>query len=315
MRKRVTVVGAGFVGEHVACGIAQRELADVVTIDILEGVPQGKSLDLFEASPVLGFDARISGSTDRYEETSGSDIVVITAGLARKPGMSRDDLLMKNASIVGSVAGKVARHSPEAIVIVVSNPLDVMCYVTLKVTGFPRERVIGMAGILDSSRFRSFIAMELGVSVESTQACVLGGHGDSMVPLPRYSTVAGIPITELLPKERIDVLVERTRNGGAEIVGLLKTGSAYYAPAASVVEMVESILHDKKKILPCSVLLNGEYGLSGVFVGVPVKLGSSGLEEIIQIRLTEEEGAALRSSAEDVLKSQQRLDLLQGAGR
>ena len=307
MRQKISVVGAGYVGEHVAQGIAQKELGDVVLIDILEGVPQGKSLDLFESSPVLGFDAKMTGSTDNYEDTANSDIVVITAGMARKPGMSRDDLLQKNASIVGSVAAKVAKYSPKAIVVVVSNPLDVMCWVTHKVTGFPRERVIGMAGVLDSARFRAFIAMELNVSVESTHGFVLGGHGDSMVPLARYSTVAGIPITELLPKDRVDALVDRTRNGGAEIVGLLKTGSAYYAPGASVVEMVESIVKDKKKVLPCSVLLNGEYGLKGMFSGVPCKLGQAGLEQIIEIRLLEDEAAALRRSAQDVLENQNKL--------
>ena len=309
MRKKITVVGAGYVGEHVAMGIAMRELGDVVLIDILEGTPQGKALDLFESSPVLGFDSRLAGSTGKFEDTAGSDLVVITAGMARKPGMSRDDLLQKNAGIVGSVASEVAKHSPNAIIVVVSNPLDVMCYVTLKKTGFQRERVIGMAGVLDSARFRSFIAMELGVSVESTHAFVLGGHGDSMVPLPRYSTVAGIPITELLPKEKIDALVQRTANGGAEIVGLLKTGSAYYAPAASVVEMVESIVHDKKKILPCSVFLQGEYGLKGMFIGVPCVLGSGGLEKVIEIRLTAEEAAALKRSADDVLENQAKLAL------
>ncbi len=309
MRQKITVVGAGYVGEHVAMGIAIRELGDVVLIDILEGTPQGKALDLFESSPVLGFDARLTGSTHRYEDTAGSDLVVITAGMARKPGMSRDDLLQKNAGIVGSVAAEIARHSPKAIVVVVSNPLDVMCWVTLKKTGFPRERVIGMAGVLDSARFRSFIAMELGVSVESTHAFVLGGHGDSMVPLPRYSTVAGIPITELLSKDRIDALVQRTAGGGAEIVGLLKTGSAYYAPAASVVEMVESIVHDKKKILPCSVYLQGEYGLKGMFIGVPVVLGSAGLEKVIEIKLTGDEAAALKRSADDVLENQAKLAL------
>ena len=318
MRKKVTVVGAGFVGEHTAHGIAQKELADVVLIDILDGVPKGKALDQFEASPVEMFDARIEGFTATseggYEASGASDLVVITAGLARKPGMSRDDLLMKNASIVRSVAEQIAKHSPKAIVIVVSNPLDVMCWVTLQATGFPRERVLGMAGVLDSARFRAFIAMELDVSVESTHAFVLGGHGDSMVPLPRCSTVAGIPITELMTKERIDALVSRTANGGAEIVGLLKTGSAYYAPAAAVVEMVDSILKDKKKVLPCSVLLQGEYGLTGMFVGVPVKLGIGGLEQILEIRLQPEEAAALRRSAEDVLRNQEKLTQLQSSG-
>jgi malate dehydrogenase len=318
MRKKVTVVGAGYVGEHVAMGIARAELGDVVLIDILEGVPQGKALDLYEASPVLGFDSRIVGYTFgeaagggaaasgpnepvttpvSYEVIKGSDLVVITAGLARKPGMSRDDLLTKNAEIVGNVAREVAKHAPGAIVIVVSNPLDVMCYVTRKVTGFPKERVIGMAGVLDSARFRTFIAMELGVSVESTSAFVLGGHGDSMVPLPRYSYAGGIPITELISPERVAALVQRTRDGGAEIVKLLKTGSAYYAPAASVVEMVDSIFKDKKKILPCAAWLEGEYGLSGMYVGVPCVVGARGLERVIEIKLLPDETEALRRSA------------------
>jgi malate dehydrogenase len=329
MRKKVTVVGSGYVGEHVAMGIARAELADVVLIDILEGVPQGKALDLYESSPVVGFDSRIVGYTFgepaaaaekgdpnapalnpvSYEVTKGSDVVVITAGLARKPGMSRDDLLLKNAEIVKNVAKEVAKHSPKAIVIVVSNPLDVMCYVTWKVTGFPKNRVIGMAGVLDSARFRSFIAMELGVSVESTSAFVLGGHGDSMVPLPRYSYAGGIPITELLPAERVAALVQRTRDGGAEIVKLLKTGSAYHAPAASVVEMVDSIFKDKKKILPCAALLEGEYGLSGMFVGVPCVLGSNGLEKVIEIKLQADEAQALRASATDVKGQQDKLTL------
>lgn len=330
MKKKVTVVGAGFVGEHVAMGVASRELADVALIDILEGVPQGKALDLYESSPVLGFDSHITGYTakgpDRaeapgesaeagsvrpvsYEVTKDSDLVVITAGLARKPGMSRDDLLMKNAEIVGNVSKEIAKYSPNAIIIVVSNPLDVMCYVTWKSTGFPKHRVIGMAGVLDSARFRTFIAMELGVSVESTSAFVLGGHGDSMVPLPRYSYAGGIPITELLSKDRVDALVQRTRDGGAEIVKLLKTGSAYYAPAASVVEMIESIFRDKKKILPCAVYLEGEYGLSGMFVGVPCVLGHRGLERVIEIRLQPEEAEALRRSAMDVKEQQAKLKL------
>ena len=308
MRRKVTVVGAGFVGEHVAQGIAQRELADVVLIDILEGVPQGKALDLYESSPVHGFDCRITGSNS-YEDSKGSDLVVVTAGLARKPGMSRDDLLLKNAEIVGSVARKIAESSPRAIVIVVSNPLDVMCWVTWKATAFPRQRVLGMAGILDTARFRTFIAMELGVSVESVSAFVLGGHGDSMVPLPRYSTAGGIPITELLPDARIESLVKRTRDGGAEIVGLLKTGSAYYAPAASVVEMVDSIFKDKRKVLPCAAHLEGEYGLSGMFVGVPCILGSGGLERVLEIALLPEESEALRRSAEEVRTQQAKLKL------
>jgi malate dehydrogenase len=334
MRRKVTVVGAGFVGEHVAMEIARRELADVALIDILEGVPQGKALDMYEASPVIGFDSRIIGYTHRsesagaaspptdmpepmasavkpvtYEVTKNSDVVVITAGLARKPGMSRDDLLLKNAEIVGNVAREVAKYSPQAIIVVVSNPLDVMCWVTLKATGLPKERVIGMAGVLDSARFRTFIAMELGVSVESVSAFVLGGHGDSMVPLPRYSTAGGIPITELMPKERVDTIVQRTRDGGAEIVKLLKTGSAYYAPAASVTEMVDSIFKDKKKILPCAALLSGEYGLSGMYVGVPCVLGSAGLERVIEIKLQADEAEALKRSAMDVKAQQEKLKL------
>jgi len=309
MRPKITVVGAGYVGEHVAQGVAQAEIGDVVLIDILEGVPQGKALDLFESSPVLGFDAMITGSTNDYEKTRDSDIVVITAGLARKPGMSRDDLLMKNAEIVGSVARKIAETSPKAIVIVVSNPLDAMCYVTWKTTGFPKNRVIGMAGVLDSARFRSFIALELGVSVESTSAFVLGGHGDSMVPLARYSTVGGIPITELLPPDRVEALIKRTREGGIEIVNLLKAGSAYHAPAASVVEMLDTIFKDKKKILPCAVLLGGEYGLSGMFVGVPCVLGRSGFERVIEFKLLPEEAAALARSAQDVKQQQDKLPL------
>jgi len=309
MRLKVTVVGAGFVGEHVAQGIAQAELADVVLIDILDGVPQGKALDLYESSPVLGFDARILGSTNTYEDTRNSDLVVITAGLARKPGMSRDDLLLKNAEIVGSVAKKIGETSPGAIMIVVSNPLDVMCYVTWKVTGLAKQRVIGMAGVLDSARFRAFIAMELGVSVESTSAFVLGGHGDSMVPLPRYSTVGGDPITELLSPERVEALVKRTRDGGAEIVGLLKTGSAYYAPAASVVEMVDAIFKGKRKVLPCAVLLEGEYGLSGMFVGVPCVLGRAGIERVVEVRLLPQEQEALRRSASEVKAQQDKLKL------
>ena len=303
MRNKITVIGGGFVGEHVAVGCAQKELGDVVLLDILEGVPQGKGLDLFESSPVEGFDADVRGTND-YLETAGSDIVVITAGLARKPGMSRDDLLRKNAEIVRTCAENVRTKSPDAIVIVVSNPLDVMAYVTKNVTGFPRERVIGMAGILDTARFHSFIAMELKVSVESVSALVLGGHGDSMVPLPRLTTVGGIPLTELCPPDRIEAMVKRTASGGGEIVSLLKTGSAYHAPAASVVEMVESIVRDKRKILPCAAWLTGEYGIEGVFVGVPVLLGSLGIEKVYEIELTADELAALRASAGHVKESQ-----------
>jgi malate dehydrogenase len=295
-RPKVTVVGAGNVGATAAQYIVERELADVVLTDVVDGLPQGKALDLLQAGPVHGYDCRITGAND-YEPTAGSDIVVITAGLARKPGMSRDDLLLKNAEIVGSVVTETTRRSPTAILIVVTNPLDAMAQLALRRSGFPKQRVIGMAGVLDSARFRTFIAQELDVSVENVTAFVLGGHGDTMVPLPRYSTVAGIPITELLSKDRIQALVARTANGGAELVGLLKTGSAYYAPAASVVEMVEAILGDKKKVLPCTAYLEGEYGVKGLFVGVPVKLGRRGIEQIIQITLSSDEAAALQRSA------------------
>ncbi|HET7705174.1 MAG TPA: malate dehydrogenase [Thermoanaerobaculia bacterium] len=295
MKTKVTVVGGGNVGATVAQGIAAKELADVVVVDIVEGVPQGKTLDLMETAPVEKYDSILTGSNG-YDETENSDVVVITAGLPRKPGMSRDDLLWKNEEIVGGVTREIVRRSPKCIIIVVSNPLDAMCEVARRVSRFPRERVLGMAGVLDSARMRAFIAMELKVSVENTHAFVLGGHGDTMVPLPRYSTVAGIPITELISKERIDAIVDRTRNGGAEIVNLLKT-SAWYAPGASTVEMVEAILKDKRKILPCAAYLQGEYGYKGLFVGVPVKLGRNGLEEIIQIKLTDEEKAGLDKSA------------------
>jgi malate dehydrogenase len=296
MRPKVTVVGAGNVGATTAQYIVERELADVVLTDVVDGLPQGKALDLLEAGPVHGYDCQITGAND-YEPTAGSDIVVITAGLARKPGMSRDDLLLKNAEIVGGVVTETARRSPTAILIVVTNPLDAMAQLALRRSGFPKQRVIGMAGVLDSARFRTFVAQELDVSVENVTAFVLGGHGDTMVPLPRYSTVAGIPITELLPKDRLEALVKRTANGGAEIVGLLKTGSAYYAPAASVVDMVEAILRDKKKVLPCTAYLEGEYGVKGLFVGVPVKLGRRGVEQILQITLSPDESAALQRSA------------------
>lgn len=296
MDRRVTVVGAGHVGEVTAQRIAEKELADVVLVDIVEGMPQGKALDLMETGPVEKYDARVTGS-NTYDVTAGSDVVVITAGVPRKPGMSRDDLLMTNAGIVKTVTEEVCRHSPDAILILVSNPLDAMCHVAKAVSGFPRERVIGMAGVLDSARFRTFIAMELDVSVESTHAFVLGGHGDTMVPLPRYSTVAGIPITELIPKDRLEAIIQRTRDGGAEIVKLLKTGSAYYAPSAAAVEMVESILKDKKKILPSAAYLEGEYGVQGLYLGVPVKLGKNGLEQVVEITLTDEESAALKKSA------------------
>lgn len=299
MDKKVTVVGAGNVGATAAQRLAEKELCDVALIDIIEGFPQGKALDLAEAAPIEKHDAHLTGSND-YAASANSDIVIITAGIPRKPGMSRDDLLNINAGIMNSVTKEVAKLSPDAVIIVVSNPLDAMCHVAYETSGFPKNRVIGMAGVLDSARFRSFIAMELNVSVENTTAFVLGGHGDTMVPLPRYSTVAGIPITELLPKERIDALVERTANGGAEIVGLLKTGSAFYAPASAAVEMAESILKDKKKILPCAAYLEGEYGFNELFIGVPVKLGANGVEEIIEITLTAEEKAALEKSADAV---------------
>jgi len=299
MRFKVTVVGAGHVGATTAQRIAQKGYADVVLVDVVEGVPQGKALDLLQAGPVEGYDGRITGSQG-YESTAGSDVVVITAGLARKPGMSRDDLLLKNGEIVGEVTRQVARHCPGCIIVMVSNPLDAMSQVALRASGFPRERVIGMAGILDSARFRAFIAMELGVSVENVQALVMGGHGDTMVPLPRYSTVAGVPIPELMDGEAIERLVRRTRDGGAEIVGYLKTGSAYYAPAAAVAEMVDAILCDRKKLLPCAAYLQGEYGIEDLFVGVPVKLGSRGIEQVVELDLTETERAMLRKSADAV---------------
>ena len=298
-RNKVTVIGAGNVGATAAQRIAEAGLADVVLVDIVEGLPQGKGLDLAEAAPVVGHDARILGTND-YADTAGSDVVVVTSGLARQPGMSRDDLLAKNAGIVRSVVEQAVRHSPDCILVIVTNPLDAMCHVAMEASGFPRERVLGMAGVLDSARFRTFIAMELGVSVEDTHAFVLGGHGDTMVPLPRYSTVAGIPITELMSPERVQALVDRTANGGAEIVALLRTGSAYYAPAASTFEMVDAILRDRKRVLPCAVQLKGEYGVDGLFVGVPVVLGAGGMERVIEIRLTADESAALARSAASV---------------
>jgi malate dehydrogenase len=295
-RKKITVVGAGNVGATTAHWLVSKELGDVVLVDIIEGMPQGKALDLAQAGPVEGYDSRLVG-TNGYKETANSDVVVITSGIARKPGMSRDDLLNTNAGIVASVTEEIVKYSPNCIIIVVSNPLDAMAQVVWKKSGFPKHRVVGMAGILDSARMRCFLAEALNVSVENVSAFVLGGHGDTMVPLPRYSTCGGIPITELLPKEVIDQIVTRTANGGAEIVSLLKSGSAYYAPAAAAVEMVEAILKDKKKILPCAAYLEGEYGVNGLFVGVPVKLGAKGIEEIIQINLTTEERAALQKSA------------------
>lgn len=299
MRRKVTVVGAGNVGANTAQKIAAKELADVVLVDVVEGVPQGKGLDMLESAPVEGYDVRIVGSNG-YEETAGSDIIVITAGFPRKPGMSRDDLLLANYEVVKSAAEQAARQSPEAILILVTNPLDAMCWTALKVSGFPRERVIGMAGVLDTARFRTFIAEELGVSFENVTAMVLGGHGDTMVPLVRFTNVSGIPLSELTDQATIDRLVQRTRDGGAEIVKYLKAGSAYYAPAASTTEMVESILKDKKKVLPCAAYLQGEYGFQELFVGVPVKLGARGIEKIYQIKLQPDEQAALERSAQAV---------------
>src|SRR5881275_480524 len=296
MRKKVSIVGAGNVGATAAHWIAAKELADVVLIDVVEGVPQGKALDLLEAMPIEKRDVYVTGSND-YGATANSDIVVITAGIPRKPGMSRDDLLHTNFKIMSEVVSKVVAQSPESILIIVSNPLDAMAQAAFRQAGFNRERVIGMAGVLDSARFRTFIAEELNVSVENVTAFVLGGHGDTMVPLARYSTVAGIPITELMDKATLDRLIQRTRDGGAEIVKYLKTGSAYYAPSSAATEMVESILKDKKKILPCAAYLQGEYGIKGLFVGVPCKLGARGLEQIIEIKLTDEEQAALKKSA------------------
>jgi malate dehydrogenase len=299
MRKKVTIVGSGNVGATAAHWIAAKELADVVLIDIVEGVPQGKGLDLLEAMPIEKRDSYVIGTND-YVDTANSDIVVITAGIPRKPGMSRDDLLNTNYKIMKDVVSKVVEHSPNCILIIVSNPLDAMAQAAYKLSGFSRQRVIGMAGVLDSARFRAFIAQELNVSVENVTAFVLGGHGDTMVPLARYSTVAGIPITELIDAETLQKLVQRTRDGGAEIVKYLKTGSAYYAPSAAATEMVEAILKDKKKILPCAAYLEGEYGVHGLYVGVPVKLGWAGIEQIIEIKLTAAEQAALDRSAEAV---------------
>jgi malate dehydrogenase len=295
-RRKVTVIGAGNVGATTAQRVAQLGLADVVLVDIVEGLPQGKALDLAETAPVLGYDVRVTGTND-YADTAGSDIVIVTSGIARKPGMSRDELMATNAGIVRSVVEQAVAVSPDAILIIVTNPLDAMCHVAFQASGFPRERVIGMAGVLDSARFRSFIAEELGVSVLDTRAFVLGGHGDTMVPLPRYSTVGGVPITELLPPERVEAIVDRTRNGGAEVVALLKTGSAYYAPAASAVEMAEAILLDRRRILPCAAYLQGEYGVDGLFVGVPCVLGAGGLQRVVEIDLTDEERAAFDRSA------------------
>jgi malate dehydrogenase len=308
MLGKITVVGAGHVGATTAQGLARRHLArEVIMVDIAEGIPMGKALDMYESGPIEGFDARVLGSNG-YELTDGSDVVVITAGIARKPGMSRDDLLKTNAAIVRDVSENVKRTSPDAIVIVVSNPLDAMAYVAKDVTGFPRERVLGMAGVLDTARYRTFLAMEMDVSVEDIQALVLGGHGDTMVPVVSMTTVAGIPVTHFIPRDRLEEIIERTRKGGAEIVGYLKTGSAYYAPGAATVQMVESIALDKKRILPCAAWLEGEYGQTGIFLGVPCKLGRNGLEAIIEVDLTDDERAALERSADAVRELMAALD-------
>lgn len=299
MRKKVTVIGSGNVGAMVCQQIFDKHLADVVLLDVVEGIPQGKALDLMQSGPICGLNCSVEGTND-YRDSADSDIVIITAGLARRPGMSRDDLVLKNHEIVKTVTENVVRHSPQCIIIVVTNPLDAMAQAVFEVSGFPRNRVLGMAGALDSARFRSFIAREADVSVEDVQAFVMGGHGDSMVPLVRYSTIAGIPLTELLPAEAIERIIKRTREAGAEIVSLLKSGSAFFAPSAAVVEMVEAIFHDKKRIIPCSVYLEGEYGITGLFTGVPVKLGKHGMEQIIEITLTPNEQAALRRSSQAV---------------
>jgi malate dehydrogenase len=301
-RKKISIIGAGFVGATVAHWAAEKELGDVVLVDILEGIPQGKALDLFEASPIEGFDAKIIGSNG-FEETKDSDVVIITSGIPRKPGMSREDLVEINKKIIESVVAQVVEKSPNAILIMVTNPLDTMTYLAFKKSRLPKERVMGMAGVLDTARFKAFIAMELGVSVEDIQSLLLGGHGDEMVPLPRYTTVSGIPLPQFLPKETIDRLVDRTRKGGGEIVNLLKTGSAFYAPSAGAVQMAEAILRDKKRILPCCVYLDGEYGLKDICFGVPVKLGAKGVESIIELELTEEEKKLVTKSAESVKKS------------
>jgi malate dehydrogenase len=298
-RYKVTVVGAGMVGGTLAQRLAERDYADIVLVDIVEGMPQGKALDITQAGPVYGYDSVVTG-TNGYEETEGSDLVVITSGLPRKPGMSRDDLLKTNAGIVREVTENVKSRSPGAMLLIVSNPLDAMVTLAHKVSGFPKQRVIGMAGVLDSSRYRAFVAAELGVSVKDVQGFVLGGHGDTMVPLPRYTTVAGIPLPALLPRERIEAIVDRARNGGAEIVSLLKTGSAYYAPSASVVEMIDSILLDKKRVLPTAAYLEGEYGIEGIFLGVLCVLGAGGVEKVLEIDLDSDERAALHKSADAV---------------
>jgi len=299
MRSKITVIGAGFVGSTLVQRLAERDYADVVMFDIIPNMPQGKALDLLQARPVLGYDSLVAGTND-YADTANSDIVVITSGFPRKPGMTRDDLVKKNQEIVSQVTREVVRHSPDSIIVMVTNPLDAMAQLAYHVSGFPRNRVIGMAGVLDTARFRTFIAQELNVSVRDVQAYVLGGHGDTMVPLSRMCTVAGVPISQLIPPERIEQIVQRTRDGGAEIVKLLGTGSAYFAPSASILQMVDSILLDKKMIMPCAVYLQGEYGIDGLFVGVPAKLGAQGLEQIVEIELTEDERLLLQKSANAV---------------
>jgi len=308
-RKKITVVGAGNVGATTAQRLVEKEIGDVILVDIVQDMPQGKALDILESGPVYGYDTRITG-TNGYEETRNSDIAIITSGIPRKPGMSRDDLLKVNAGIVKSVIGNIVKTSPNCILIIVSNPLDAMTYVAHKVSRFPKNRIMGMAGVLDAARFSAFIAMELNVSVENIHAFVLGGHGDTMVPSTRYTTVAGVSVEELIPKVRLEAIVKRTRDGGAEIVNLLKTGSAFYAPSAAIVEMVDAILKDKKKILPCAALCEGEYGINGLFVGVPVKLGARGIEQIFEIKLNSEESAALKRSAEAVKTLCEQVDKL-----
>lgn len=308
MRKKITIIGAGKVGSTIAQMAAYKELGDIVLVNRTVGLARGISLDMEEGAPLEGYDVKITGTGD-YKDTKGSDVVVITAGLARKPGMSRDDLLAQNAAIIRDIAEKVAKNSPKAIVIVITNPLDAMVYLTYRVTRFPKNRVLGMAGVLDSSRFRSFIAMELGVAVEDVNALVLGGHGDFMLPLINYATVGGIPVTELIQKSKLRKIVERTRDAGGEIVRLEGEGSAYYAPAYSAVQMIESIIKDKKRILPCAAYMNGEYGIEGIFMGVPVKLGAAGVEEILEVRLTKHEAAALKKSAKEVKKLVSKLNM------
>jgi len=307
-RAKISIIGAGNVGATCAHWAATKELGDITLVDIVEGMPQGKGLDLAEAGPVEGIDGRFLGTQD-YRDTAGSDVVVITSGMARKPGMTREDLLEANKNIITSVVRSCAEHSPEAVLVLVTNPLDTMTYLAKHVSGFPKNRVVGQAGVLDAARFRTFVSMELGVSVEDVQALVMGGHGDTMVPLPRYCTVSGIPLGELMPADRIQALIDRTRDGGAEIVKLLKSGSAYYAPAASTIQMVEAILKDKKRILPCAAYLEGEYGIHGITFGVPVVLGGQGVERVVELKLTEEEMQLVRASAEAVRKSVKGLNL------